>query len=133
PRNADYGPVQSMKKRWIAIATTAVVSLGLKSALSFFYSNARTMPKLVTKHLDEVPPAGSHAFMQLLEKVIGSPIIEGNSFEMLINGENIYPAMLEDIRNAKQSITLETFEYFGSNIPKQFALALAERARNGVD
>jgi len=122
-----------MKKRWKVIATTAVVSVGLKAALSFFYSNARTMPKLVTTHLDDVPPAGSHAFKQLLEKVIGSPIVGGNTFAMFKNGENIYPAMLDAISMATKSITLETYEYFGDNIPKQFALALAERAQQGVD
>ena len=49
-----------------------------------------------------------------------------------VNGNRIFPAMLEAIRAAKRSITFETFIYWTGKIGREFAEALAERAAAGV-
>ena len=69
---------------------------------------------------------------RVLETVLGRPITEGNSVEILRNGNEIFPAMLDAIRNAQHSIDLLTFIYWTGDIGKEFAEALAERARAGV-
>ena len=52
---------------------------------------------------------------------------------MLLNGDEIFPAMLQAIRGAKKTITFETFIYWSGSIGREFAEALAERARAGVN
>ncbi|MDP1567652.1 MAG: phospholipase D-like domain-containing protein, partial [Polaromonas sp.] len=47
-------------------------------------------------------------------------------------GDQIFPSMLEAIRGARRSITFETYIYWSGDIGKQFADALTERARAGV-
>ncbi len=67
-----------------------------------------------------------------LEGLLGVPASEGNQITLLRNGDEIFPAMLEAIRDAQRSIDFLTFVYWQGDIAHEFAHALAERARNGV-
>ena len=67
-----------------------------------------------------------------LEGVIGVPATEGNRVEVLRNGKEIFPAMLECIAEARHTIDLLTFVYWRGEIGTTFAHALSERARSGV-
>jgi len=51
---------------------------------------------------------------------------------VLRNGAEIFPAMLEAIRAANDSVRLLTFIYWSGEVAKEFAHALSERARVGV-
>jgi len=64
--------------------------------------------------------------------MLGPALIPGNRTEVLLNGHEIFPAMLEAIRAAKRTITFETYIYWSGAIGKAFADALSERARAGV-
>src|SRR6185503_10098445 len=50
----------------------------------------------------------------------------------LLNGDQIFPAMLESIRAAKRTVNFETYIYWTGEIGRRFAAALCERARAGV-
>ncbi|MFE5854364.1 phosphatidylserine/phosphatidylglycerophosphate/cardiolipin synthase family protein [Streptomyces sp. NPDC056500] len=67
-----------------------------------------------------------------LERLIGIAATEGNTLLPLRNGDEIFPAMLESIRNAEHTVDMMTFVYWRGDIARQFAEALADRARNGV-
>ena len=71
-------------------------------------------------------------FRRSMGVLLGPPIIEGNKVEVLLNGDQIFPAMLDAIRAAKTSITFETYIYWSGSIGHEFSQALAERARAGV-
>lgn len=71
-------------------------------------------------------------FRRSLGVLLGPPIIEGNQVEVLLNGDQIFPAMLKAIREARHSINFETYIYWSGSIGKEFTEALAERARAGV-
>src|SRR5258706_5394739 len=49
-----------------------------------------------------------------------------------VNGDDFYPPMLEAIREAKKTITFETFVYWKGEMGEAFTSALCERARAGV-
>ncbi|MBD3317116.1 MAG: cardiolipin synthase B [Chitinivibrionales bacterium] len=68
----------------------------------------------------------------LLEGALGKPFTEGNEIDVLRNGVQIFPAMLEAIRGAQSTIELLTFVYWRGDIAREFAEALAERSRAGV-
>jgi cardiolipin synthase A/B len=60
------------------------------------------------------------------------PFVDGNEIVELVNGNEIFPAMLEAIRGAKKTITLEKFIWSSGQISTQFVATLCERARAGV-
>jgi cardiolipin synthase len=72
------------------------------------------------------------AFLQTMYALTGAPLSEGNKVEILKNGVEIFPSMLDAIRDAKKTINLEFYIYWDGEIGRQFAEALAERARAGV-
>lgn len=46
---------------------------------------------------------GEPSFFPTIEAVTGAPIVGGNAVEVLLNGEEIFPAMLEAIRSAQRA------------------------------
>ncbi|MET9666261.1 phospholipase D-like domain-containing protein [Streptomyces sp. NPDC006475] len=67
-----------------------------------------------------------------LERLIGIAATEGNGLVPLRNGDEIFAAMLESIRSAQHTVDMMTFVYWRGDIAREFAEALAERARAGV-
>ncbi|HEV7625417.1 MAG TPA: phospholipase D-like domain-containing protein [Streptomyces sp.] len=67
-----------------------------------------------------------------LERLIGVAATEGNALVPLLNGDQIFPAMLARIRAAEHTVDMMTFVYWRGDIARQFAEALADRARRGV-
>lgn len=82
--------------------------------------------------IKDAPPVRSAAFRQTMGHVIGTPFTSGNRITTLMNGEEIFPAMLGAIRSAKKTVTFETYVFEKGAVPQAFAEALAERARAGV-
>jgi len=72
------------------------------------------------------------AFLQTMHALTGAPLAPGNCVELLRNGVQIFPSMIAAIRAAKKTINLEFYIYWDGEIGRQFAEALAERARAGV-
>jgi cardiolipin synthase len=71
-------------------------------------------------------------FLRAAEALTGAPISDGNDVELLINGDRIFPAMLETIRGAERTLTLETYVYWKGDIAREVAGAVCERAEAGV-
>ncbi|MFG2751530.1 phospholipase D-like domain-containing protein [Streptomyces xanthophaeus] len=67
-----------------------------------------------------------------LERLIGIAATEGNALLCLRNGDEIFAAMLDSIRSAEHTVDMMTFVYWRGEIARQFAQALADRARAGV-
>ncbi|AVV44504.1 phospholipase D-like domain-containing protein [Streptomyces sp. ID05-04B] len=67
-----------------------------------------------------------------LERLIGVAATEGNALTALRNGDEIFPAMLAGIRSAEHTVDMMTFVYWKGDIARDFARALADRARAGV-
>ncbi len=74
----------------------------------------------------------SAAFLAACEALTGAPITEGNEAELLINGEQIFPAFLETIGSAQRTLNLETYVYWRGDIARDVAEGVCERARAGV-
>ncbi len=67
-----------------------------------------------------------------LAALVGAPLTRGNRYDVLTNGDQIFPAMLEAIRGAKRRISFETYIYDVGEVARQFTSALEEAARRGV-
>ena len=71
-------------------------------------------------------------FERTMSQLLGPPLVVGNRVTSLLNGDQIFPEMLQSIRSAQRSITFETYIYWSGKIGREFADALSERARAGI-
>ena len=63
----------------------------------------------------------------------GSDPIDGNEVRLLLDGEQNFAAWLDAIRSAERSILFESYLVEDDSVGRNFADALAERAKAGVD
>src|ERR1041385_3163728 len=75
---------------------------------------------------------GEPSFFRTIEAHTDAPIVSGNRIEVLLNGDETFPAMLRDIRAAKSTITFAQYLYEDGSIARDLAQAFAERCRAGV-
>jgi cardiolipin synthase len=88
----------------------------------------------VRPHL-AVPPLAlglSDDLRATMEAYGQSPIVGGNRVDILLNGEQIFPAILEAIGSARTSITYAQYTFEDGPVARDVAGALADRCRAGV-
>ena len=73
-----------------------------------------------------------HRLRRGLESLIGIPATEGNQVDVLRNGNEVFPAMLEAIKGAQRNIDLTTFQFAEGQVVDDVSSALIERAQAGV-
>lgn len=76
-----------------------------------------------------VPPGD---VMVTLAAHLNAPVLKGNRITLLENGDEIFPAMLDAIRGAQDSVNLLTYVYWTGDIAETFATELAAAARRGI-
>lgn len=64
--------------------------------------------------------------------LFASNYIPGNKVDTLVNGVQIFPAMLRAIRGAQHTISFETYIYWRGAVAEEFADALSVDAREGL-
>ena len=119
--------MKAAKLPLVALATGALTLAAVVVGLNF-----TNREKRVAQRIARLYSAGDPDFLRAMGVLLGPAILEGNRFEVLLNGERIFPAMLAAIRQAQKSITFESFVYGSGDIGRSFVDALAERARAGV-
>ena len=75
---------------------------------------------------------GEPSFFPTLEAYAQAPIVGGNRIDILLNGDELFPAMIEVIRSAEKTISYAQYTYEEGSVARDFAEALAERCRAGV-
>jgi cardiolipin synthase len=105
----------------------AVLRLTVVTGL-FVAACGRTPPPVT---LPDVP-VDAPAFAVTVQAHAGAPVVADNRVELLLNGEQIFPAKLAAIRSARSSITYAEYFYAEGPVAGEIAEALAERCRAGV-
>ena len=121
---------QNSTTRAKAITIVATIAVTLVVVLAVL--NAMTGEKPVKRHVEHLYAIADPQFQRTLGVLLGPVILPGNRFEVLLNGDEIFPAMLDAIHRAQRTITFETYIYWSGRIGDAFASALSERARAGV-
>ena len=104
--------------------------LSLVVIVSFLCSGCGNVPEIERiSNLSLSDPA----FYATVSAHLDAPMVRGNRVEILLNGEEIFPAMLKAIASARKSITYAQYLYKGGTIAREFAEAFAERCRAGVE
>lgn len=72
------------------------------------------------------------AFQSSVEAFSGAPIIGHNRVDILLNGEQTFPALLEAVRSARHTLTFETYIFHEGKVADQLVGAFIERCKAGV-
>lgn len=113
-----------MTDRW-AWAT----GLGAMAIVCYLIAPTESSPRYGLDHEFAVE---SEEFLSTITGATGVPFTGGNRLVILNNGDEFYPAMLQDIHAARASVTIEAYIYWAGAIGLEFARALAAKAQQGV-
>jgi len=69
---------------------------------------------------------------QAYARATGARLVRGNGVRLLKDAEENYPAWLEAIRGARRTVHFESYIIHDDEVGREFADALAEKAREGV-
>ena len=116
-----------IKRLILPIFATGILTV----LLTLLVLNLRAEKKIAVRPVHAYPVADQQ-FLRSMSVLLGPPLLDGNRVQTLLNGEHIFPAMLQAISAAKHTIDFETYIYWSGEIGKRFAEALAGRARAGV-
>lgn len=112
--------------QWIALS---LAFLGLVLIFCLFFIRRKTLEYKL-----------EHSFAVSSPEFFGSalaltnPLPEtGNKIELLQNGDQFFPAMLEAIRSAKKTINFAAYILKSDSMGRQFRDAFCERARAGIE
>jgi cardiolipin synthase A/B len=112
----------------LAIVLTTLLCTALILA---FAANVATTEKRLLYRPRRLYTSGDADFRRALGILLGPPLVGGNRITTLVNGERIYPQMLDAIRSAQTNITFETF-VFRDGVGATFVEELSNAARRGV-
>jgi cardiolipin synthase A/B len=86
----------------------------------------------VTLKLRSAVGAAEPPHQNYIAGLLGVQLTRGNRYVVLTNGDQIFPAMLNAIRNAKRRVSFETYIYKTGKMAEEFTKAFEEAARRGV-
>jgi cardiolipin synthase len=111
----------------LIIVATATATIGL----SILKRNLWPAERRIDYRLRELT-VDDPTFERCMAHLLGPPLVDGNRITGLLNGDEIFPAMLAAIRSARATITFETYIYWSGKVGREFAAALIDRAAAGV-
>ncbi len=110
----------------------AVLTFLVTAAALLLLFNLTLGDKQIDARIEAAYSVSDPQFQRTMGALLGPPITGGNRVQALRNGDEIFPAMLQAIRDARETVTFETYIYWSGSIGQEFADALMERARAGV-
>lgn len=99
--------------------------------LEIGYERAEDTGEAVVSGLDVLSEFKDLALIS--DAVTRRPLVAGNEVEILQNGEQAYPAMLEAIAGARESVFLATYIFDTDSTGRRFIETLGRAVRRGVD
>jgi len=115
----------------VSVAVIVLTTLFVTAFVLWIGANLATTEKRLLYRPRRLYTSGDADFRRALGILLGPPLVAGNHITPLVNGEQIYPAMLNAIRTAQNNITFETF-VFRDSIGATFVDELSAAARRGV-
>jgi cardiolipin synthase A/B len=112
---------------WMLLVTGVISAVGVMGALF--------LPDWPTPEYQlgfEAEPAADR-FVHFAANFLNAPVLRGGTAEILQNGDGFYPAMLEAIGGAKDTINFEVYIFESDETGRRFIEAFTERARAGVE
>ena len=110
----------------------ALLGIVIVAVAGLLLANFLGGEKKITRKIERHYKLEDPRFLNEIGLLLGPPFMTGTKVRTLLNGDEIFPAMLQSIRQATRCICFETYIYWSESIGEEFATALSERARAGV-
>jgi cardiolipin synthase len=68
-----------------------------------------------------------------LGALVAADVVTGNAYDVLVNGDQVFPAMLAAIDAARERVSFETYVYEEGQVANWFTEAFERAARRGVE
>ena len=78
------------------------------------------------------PAVADRRFLATMELLTLANLVDGNALELMINGDQTYPRLFDDLRSAQRSITLQFYFMNPGVLADSVKKTVIERARAGV-
>ena len=95
-------------------------------------SQIMTTPEIVERMGTENPEDVDLELMELVSHNVGTALTGRNDVTILQNAENFYPALLEDLRQAKHHIHLQYYIWTDDEFTQELKDVLIELANDGI-
>ncbi|HEX2168551.1 MAG TPA: phospholipase D-like domain-containing protein [Longimicrobiales bacterium] len=119
-----------MNYPWWLVAFAGIGVLAIAGGiLTLFFSLGRRPQRMWT---DSVEPVHSDDFTGPLAALMNVPLRRGGTAHLLNNGDEIFPALLEQIRKATRSVHVMVYIWESGRVSDEIIAALVERRRSGV-
>lgn len=80
----------------------------------------------------DLPPIGTVAWANAFALATGTDLTAGNGIELLSNGDETFPRLWADLRQARRSVTIQVYFAAGGEVMDSVLAILSARARAGV-
>jgi len=121
PAAAAVAPPQRRRRRWPWLVLVGV------AGFLWLVQDPQTL------HVRSPVAAADADFPDYVASLIGAAVTSGDTFDVLQNGDAIFPAMLDAVAGARRRISFESFIYSDGDVSRRFTEAFAAAARRGVD
>lgn len=98
--------------------------------LFLFHHDPPVIPAVV--HPEKELAAKFRRISRISDKVTRRPLLHGNRIELLQNGEEVYPVMLEAVERAEKTVFLATYIMESNKTGRRFIDALVRARERGV-
>ena len=102
------------------MAAAILVTFGFTVFLTVLVLNLQAGEKQIRFQIEHRFPVSDPQFVRTMGHLLGPGISAGNRVKALQNGDEIFPAMLEAIASARETITFETYIYWSGDIGRKF-------------
>jgi len=115
---------------WWITTLAAFGAVAIVAGIITLFSSAGRRPGQLWA--TQAPPVSSAEFLSAISGVTGGPLRTGGTAQLLNNGKEYLPAMLEAFRGAQKTIDFSAYIWEKGQISDQFLAVFLERARAGV-
>jgi cardiolipin synthase A/B len=126
-RTCKVGRVTFTPRYHHKLILSVLIVLGIVAVLLALAQDQQTL-KVESRHAVEDP-----LFPGYVSALLGVNATGGNRYEVLTNGDEIFPAMLAAVNGATRRICLETYIYEAGTVGDQFSAAFEAAAKRGVE
>jgi len=117
---------------WLRILPYAAVAIAA-AVLTLAAVNLAPEPGVIRSIVPHRFDAADPQFTRSMSNYSQGKMFGQNAVQTLVNGDEIFPAMLQAIESAQSSIDMETYIYWSGSVGYKFANALAAKSREGVE
>jgi len=113
-------------RRHHKLILSIIIVLGILASLLAIAQDQETL-KIQSAHAADDP-----VFAGYVSALLGAYATGGNQYQVLTNGDQIFPVMLAAVKGAQRRVSFESYIYNKGSVGEQFTQAFEAAARRGV-